>query len=183
MIVRRLFLGAAVVLILAGSGVRLWGGSATPIDPQDVHEWRKRGECRDCHSSQVFPAVVDADGTEHLINPAAYHTSKFRRYTHGRRRDLNPLGCVSCHEKQTCVSCHVLPPESHTPDFVAPTGRTDGTHRHTLLGRIRPSSCLTCHGSFVSECTGCHAPAEVQPWQSAAQDELQRWSSVLDTEG
>ncbi len=178
-LVRRVLLLVASLLIVAGSGVRLWGGSATPIDVEDVHEWRKRGECRDCHADQATaPATA---GIEPLIAASAYHTEQFRRYTHGRRGELNPAGCVACHERQACASCHAVRPESHTPDFVAPTGGSDGTDRHTLLGRLRPSACLTCHGSFVSACSECHSPAEVLPWQSAAQDELQRWSSVLDS--
>ncbi len=132
------------------------------VSSQNHHEWRKQGECLECHS-QEDPAI--------MASPK-YHSVQFRRYTHGRISELTSIKCYACHEISTCQACHNRMPESHTESFVS------GMARHILLGRIRPSSCLVCHQSFVSACTKCHMLAEVSPWENDAKTELLRWKEL-----
>jgi hypothetical protein len=133
----------------------------------NVHEWRHDGKCMECHSQHV----VNGDRRENvkqglLIPPPKSHTDQFRKYTHGRTQNFSYQRCSSCHLNNECKSCHNVLPESHTSDFIVPSGI--GMERHIMLATINPSSCLTCHKSFVVQCTGCHTPAEVKPWEEWA---------------
>ncbi|MCW9047979.1 MAG: hypothetical protein OQK46_07860 [Gammaproteobacteria bacterium] len=138
----------------------------------NVHEWRYDGKCKQCHSqhehikneiNDIKPAL--------LIPPPKSHNEQFRRYTHGRTENFSYQRCASCHIKSECESCHNTLPESHTSDFVNPSG--NGLERHIMLASINPSSCLTCHKSFVVACVECHTASEVKPWQEAAENRPQ----------
>lgn len=135
----------------------------------DVHAWRHAGKCLDCHSKQS-----DSEPRSGwIITPPVSHNDQFRRYTHGKSGGGGYQRCASCHQQNECQSCHNIMPESHTTDFVKPRGT--GMERHIMLASIRPTSCLTCHQPFVSECVGCHTPAEVMPWEERARREMSDW--------
>ena len=132
-----------------------------------AHEWRKQGKCLDCHRDS-------AQG--HTMRPPDYHTEQFRDATHGRTPTLTPSKCYGCHEIQTCQACHRRKPATHTESFIHPDQTNgEGLTRHLLMGRLRPSACLVCHQSFVSECTPCHTPSEVTPWEEQALSQLVPW--------
>ncbi len=132
----------------------------------NVHEWRNDGKCMQCHSQHehIKNGVKDIKQGL-LIPPPKSHNEQFRRYTHGRTKNFSYQRCASCHLKTECESCHNTIPESHSSDFINPSG--NGLERHIMLASINPSSCLTCHKSFVVECVECHTAAEVKPWQEA----------------
>lgn len=137
----------------------------------NVHEWRNDGKCMQCHSQHdnIKNAINDIKPGL-LIPPPKSHDDQFRRYTHGRTNNFSYPRCASCHLKTECDACHNVLPESHTSDFVKPSG--NGMERHIMLASINPSSCLTCHKSFLVECVECHTAEEVKPWQRDAQQML-----------
>ncbi len=144
---------------------------------EDVHQWRLEGRCRDCHAGHEYVKDRPEDGA--VIPPARYHSERFRRLTHGRGEGFGSHRCSACHQAQDCIACHAHPPRSHSRDFMAPTGRSPGSLRHIALARAGISGCLTCHRSFYRDCTRCHTPDEVRPWQSEAGERLMRWRDLL----
>jgi len=144
---------------------------ANTLFKNDVHQWRYNGKCMDCHSQHS-----DSDNVKKglVIPPPKSHTDQFRRYTHGKKKNFSYKRCSSCHLKSECSNCHNILPESHSSDFVKPSGI--GMKRHIILATINPSSCLTCHKSFVSQCTNCHTVAEVKPWEEQGIKKLIKWN-------
>jgi hypothetical protein len=147
---------------------------------EDVHQWRSEGECAECHSGHDYVKQA-VDLSARLPIPAARtHSERFRRFTHGKDERFAAYRCRTCHESDSCQSCHATLPESHSSDFVAPRGDSAGSLRHALLAKTNPSSCLTCHKSFVEGCTTCHGVDEVIPWQRDAAVPLVRWTNLLN---
>lgn len=172
---------AIIVILLIGVKFAQSTGTKFGLNAwEDVHQWRAEGECADCHSKHDYvEKAVDFSAT--LPIPAAKtHTEQFRRFTHGKDGRFSSQSCQSCHEAEVCQSCHASLPESHTTDFIGPTGNTVGSLRHSMLGKTNPTSCLTCHRSLVQSCTGCHAIDEVMPWQMDASVALSRWSNLIN---
>ncbi len=176
---------ALLILIVAGGMFTVKVTQSTDTKAslnawEDVHKWRADGECADCHSKLDYVKnPVDVKHT--LLIPAAKtHTENFRRFTHGKAADLASHNCQSCHEADTCKTCHSILPETHTSDFVEPTGNSVGSLRHSILAKTNPTSCNTCHDSFVESCTACHSAKEVAPWQSNAEKSLSRWKGILN---
>jgi len=149
---------------------------------EDVHQWRVEGECSDCHLQHEY-AKESAGYSDVMTIPAAKtHSEQFRRFTHGKDGDSSTHNCQSCHKADSCQSCHAILPESHTTDFVKPTGQSSGSLRHVILAKTSPTSCLACHTSFVSDCSACHALEEITAWQTDASRSLARWSGMLEPE-
>lgn len=171
----------AITMVCIAIGVK-FGCSGEPGlalgEWENVHEWRKRKECLECHLSHTGLKYANRDLDGVLIPPTNYHTEQFRRYTHGRTAEYTPASCFTCHEQATCHSCHNIIPENHTAGFTEPVGDSVGMQQHILLGRIRPSACLACHKSFVSQCTGCHTADETIKWENKGQRELYRWKEL-----
>ncbi len=149
---------------------------------ENVHEWRADGECADCHSKlEHVEQMVDFKHT--LPIPAAKtHTEQFRRFTHGKGEKFSANSCKSCHEPDTCSTCHAILPETHTSDFIEPTGHSLGSLRHGMLAKTSPESCFACHRSFTEACTTCHTPGEVLPWQRDAAKSNSHWNQMLNFE-
>jgi hypothetical protein len=167
-----LIISILVLIVIAIKLVRATDPHWSLGEWENAHDWRKHGKCLECHSQP--------QGT--TMRPPDYHTAPFRNYTHGRTVALTPTRCYSCHEIQTCQTCHHQKPASHTDSFINPAARSNdekGLTRHLLMGRLRPSSCLICHQSFVSTCTPCHTPAEVTVWEKRALTELAPWNNLL----
>lgn len=160
-----------------------WGQSSEPGlslgTRENIHQWRIEGECADCHSEHEYVKEKVKLGVTKAIPAAKSHTDKFRRFTHGKLEYLASHNCSSCHQTQECVACHANIPESHTQDFVAPTGDSPGMFRHIALGRNNITACYTCHRSFNKECTTCHGVDEVGPWQNEAEKASGRWREML----
>lgn len=176
-------LGIAALLALAALAAMLLH-PAVPASRlgewENVHDWRKLGKCIECHAQRNKQEVAAGNPEGKLITPAKYHTEEFRRYTHGRTANLQPQNCASCHERSACDACHARMPESHVSDFTKPRGDTPGAQAHALYGRERPSSCLVCHKSFVTGCTGCHGARELIETQQRARAMLGPWSVLLE---
>lgn len=147
---------------------------------ENVHDWRKRGECIECHSARTALPLAAGNPQGRVIPPAEYHTDEFRRYTHGRHEKHQPQRCAACHERSACIACHARLPESHSEGFTRPQGDTPGAQRHVLLGRVRPSSCLACHGGFMHGCIDCHGPAQMLETQARAYKMLGCWAGALE---
>jgi len=147
---------------------------------EDVHQWRVEGECAECHSDlEHVKQGVDEKHT--LAIPAAKtHTEQFRRFTHGKDKQFASYSCQSCHEPKSCTTCHAILPETHTSDFIEPTGHSDGSLRHAMLAKTSITSCSSCHQSFIQTCTSCHSMEEVQPWQKQGAKGLSRWNQLLN---
>ncbi len=138
----------------------------------DVHQWIHNGKCLECHSKHEY---IDDVKLGLNIPPSKYHTEQFRKYTHGKKAFLSIQSCSTCHEKNECLDCHNSLPDSHTRDFVKPDGV--GMERHIMLAKLGISSCLTCHNSFINDCTSCHTPSEVKPWEEKGKASLIKWDS------
>lgn len=147
---------------------------------ENVHDWRKRGECVECHSARDGKPLAADNPQGRAIPPAEYHDEEFRRYTHGRYERHQPQACLSCHERRVCDDCHARLPESHSEGFTRPAGDTPGALRHAMLGRVRPSSCLACHRGFMGGCLDCHGPRQMQDSQQRAWKMLGGWATVLE---
>lgn len=170
-------------VFLAGSfAIKKWvtrpGSESFQGTPRLVHELKNRGECRDCHSKQEHVRSLTAEQKSAAIPPPKSHTEEFRRFSHGRLPQYPPQSCNSCHEKQSCSECHSAPPSSHTSDFMLPKGSTEGSHRHAVYARMRPSSCLNCHENLMDTCSKCHSGAEVEIWRNKGSKELKRWQDA-----
>ena len=137
----------------------------------DVHKWRYDGECLECHSEHEY---VDKVKLGLSIPPSKYHTEQFRQYTHGKHSSAQ--SCSTCHKQKDCLDCHNSLPDSHTQDFVKPAGI--GLERHIMLAKMGISSCLTCHQNFLKDCTPCHTPSEVKPWEEEGKKSLMKWENM-----
>ena len=146
---------------------------------EEVHKWRKRGECIDCHSEITMNANLMDVEKGVTIFPTSFHTEEFKKFTHGHTENVVTESCLSCHEQKTCVSCHSQMPPTHTSGFTHPGGDGEGMKLHILLGRMRPSSCLTCHNSFVDDCTECHTITESEKWTIEGEKDLGQWSDIF----
>jgi len=168
-----LLIFVAIGLIVTGLHVR-YSASGLAHDPIDYREaardWWLTGECEECHN----PAAV---GDEQPAVPQ-FHSQQFRLYTHGRDDRLNPDECSTCHTTEGCKSCHAKPPANHTSGYLKPLGGDHDSRLHATLGRIRPSSCMTCHRSLVQSCGECHTPVETSEWTEKAAPELERWPDL-----
>lgn len=171
--------------MLIGIGIKIVYSSDprwSPGDWEDVHQLREKGNCIECHTSTEQFGTVSPEKNGITSLPTKYHTKQFRLYTHGRTKSHSSASCFSCHRKNSCNSCHNQMPDTHTSDFVNPTGRGKGMEMHIMIGRIRPSSCLICHNSFKNECTNCHTLQEVSPWQVKGQQQLKKWERIHRSE-
>jgi hypothetical protein len=174
-------LSRIVLLVLAVLGTAVTGAYAWWIAADDPHasletrelapDWWLRGECEECH----------APGRDGATAAPGFHTGQFRRFTHGRDPGLEPWRCGKCHTTAGCKDCHATAPPSHTPGFRRPGEGLDA-RRHAMLGRLRPSSCMTCHRSFAESCGECHTANELADWSLDARRELQRWPEFLPEE-
>lgn len=176
----------SIVIVVAGLLVFKFTQATDPKPSlkawEDVHQWRADGECADCHSEHEYVTdKVDFSLTSAIPAPES-HTDKFKYFNHGKGEKVGDHSCSSCHKPDACKSCHAIKPETHTRDFLEPTGESVGSLRHIALGKTNPAGCLACHQSFVTECTGCHAVSEVKPWQLKSSDRLSRWHKMLNIE-
>ena len=163
-----------VLLLLIAAGTvtaivfALWTASADPHASVDrsalAPEWWKQGKCEECHRQ---------DGEAGSKAPA-YHSAQFRQFTHGRS-GMGEERCLNCHSLQGCRDCHSLAPQNHTAGFRRPGVDSLDAQRHAALARVRPSTCLTCHGSFNVTCGACHTRSETDAWALAARDALACW--------
>jgi len=135
--------------------------------------------CITCHvnapESPVIRALAMDDRspayTSSLPAPPSHESANFIR-AHGKDAQRTGANCVTCHARESCVSCHIgvqtrvvnampvagpgrgvgvqlarVPPANHTPEF---------KERHGSAANSRPSSCETCH--VRSTCLDCHRP-------------------------
>jgi hypothetical protein len=129
-------------------------GGARPAD-HTLHFRKNHGEqaaakdspCRRCHT-ELQGNREDTCFQCHQIMRPRDHNLMWRQ-DHGRDAQTESTRCAQCHAPETCVSCHSIPPRSHTPigDF-----RQGG---HAELARFNLSSCLTCH-TYEDTCIKCH---------------------------
>lgn len=150
--------GAALVAVAA----------ARRAPPEAPHERWARGDCAACHADPER-----ADGAP------AYHGEPGWAVVHGRTDGAGAPRCLQCHTVDRCRDCHARAPDTHTPGFVNPADAGEDARRHAVLGRLRPSACLTCHTRPVADCVGCHVVAEVQDWAEAAATALAPWPPAL----
>lgn len=162
--------GLCSVALLAASAIH-WPTHQGPVSIWETgasHQRWEEGQCAHCHGHS-------AGGTVEVTGVPRFHEEAFRRFTHGRESDIEPRRCFACHSEERCQECHDMAPPSHTSGFRAPEGSSDDALRHVMLGRLRPSSCLRCHGSFVQDCSRCHGLDRLREWQARAQPALRRW--------
>ena len=154
-----------------------------PIPPlslggwESAHVWWQRGKCSECHREEPDGKI----GELRVAGPKpTSHEASSWAETHGRAKDSNQDRCFVCHSKNNCRSCHDRAPKTHTTEFLQPSSDSLDANRHILLARLRPSSCLVCHGNFVSTCGQCHAPGEVHDWQQQGMTTLKHWPALLN---
>ena len=147
--------------------VALWvSGAGCALDAPTAHERLDQGECASCHE--------DAGPVSHDAETWALD--------HGRAEPWLVRACASCHAPDDCQACHVRAPSTHTVGFRRPGGGGDAGDgdRHAVLGRLAPSTCLTCHSQgFAASCASCHTLLEVEPWEAEARRVLRRWQGLI----
>jgi hypothetical protein len=182
--INRLCLFTVIVVVYAVAVATKWS-RATDSDVslreslggwERAHVWWQRGQCTDCHRQGEDGEVGElrAVGTE-----PQNHQAECWSEMHGRADIASAQRCFVCHSADNCQSCHNRAPLTHTSDFLHPSSNNLDSNRHVLLARLRPSSCLVCHGNFVSTCGECHAPGEVHDWQQQGFDDLGEWAELL----
>ncbi len=177
---RRFVVITAIAVAYAMTLLPSWVDASGPESPLD--EWEdsqvlwQQGECSECHQDKE-----DDEAQVRFIAGArpASHESACWTAMHGRADASSPQRCFVCHSAATCESCHSHPPATHTSRFMNPSSDGLDANRHVMLARLRPSSCLVCHESFVSTCGQCHAPGEVQDWQKRAVAGLKHWPELV----
>ena len=152
-----------VAILASAYGGALRAGAAP-------HERWATGECATCHAAGDDAVAVEV--------PADHEQAMFLA-THGRADATGTARCTSCHAPSACRDCHAAPPGSHTAGFTRPSGHDAGGLRHAMLGRLRPSSCLSCHRAPVVQCATCHAADEVRAWIDRAKSDSSSWPAEI----
>ncbi len=144
--------------------------------------WWKQEKCSECHKPVEEVKNTAADSSRgNPTSPPKYHREPHWENMHGRVDASKRVGCFSCHEVSSCDSCHSLIPGTHTIGFSKPDGLSLGAQKHSVLGRLRPSSCLLCHRNFFSDCVGCHSPAEISALEKKGRKHLEEWPQLYKT--
>ena len=116
--------------------------------------------CASCHGTSVpaLPSQLEFDDPSR----ASAHRAGFES-RHAVEAAAQPGLCSSCHEPETCVSCHARKRRSATVDDpVSPhprgwVGLTGSENEHGRAARRDPASCASCHGGAGEMlCVGCH---------------------------
>ncbi len=149
----RLLAVAVATLVVLGVWLR-------PEAQTRAHDRWVAGECASCHDE-----------------PPTTHQDPAWSLSHGRLGHEDR--CFTCHSARSCRDCHARAPTTHTPGFVAPGQANVDATAHAMLGRLHPTSCLTCHRELTAECTTCHPVAEVWSWEGRAREALERWQPLL----
>jgi hypothetical protein len=160
----------------AARGTATAGASAVAASCATCHA---RNFCIACHVNAPESPVIRALALDErsppfaasLSVPPSHRVAEFTR-SHGRDALKTGATCVTCHARESCVSCHIgvtprvvaampavgpgraagvhierVPPSSHTREF---------TERHGPEAAARPTSCETCH--VRATCLECHRP-------------------------
>ncbi len=181
---KRLVVYTAIAAVYAIAVASKWSGAtdsdaslgASPEGWERAHVWWQRGQCADCHREGEDGEVGELRVAGE--KPQSHEAANWSEM-HGRAEITSEQRCFVCHSADNCQSCHNRAPLTHTSGFVHPDSNSLDSMRHTLLGRLRPSSCLVCHGNFVSTCAECHAPGEVLDWQKQGVNDLGVWAELL----
>ncbi len=181
---KRLVVFVIIATVYAGAVAARWSratGSDVSLSEslggwERAHTWWQRGQCTECHREGEDGEIGELRTAGK--KPKSHEAVNWSQ-THGRIKVDGEQQCLVCHSVDNCQSCHDRAPLTHTSEFVHPSNDSLVSNRHILLGRLRPSSCLVCHDSFVSGCSKCHAPGEVHDWQNKALDDLGDWKSLL----
>lgn len=184
--IRRLVVCMVIVAVYAAALSTRWS-RATDSDvslreslggSDRAHVWWQLGRCAECHREGTDGEV----GELRIAGKEPQdHKAECWSEMHGRAGVANAQRCVACHSADSCQSCHDRAPLTHTSGFLHPSSNSLDSNRHILLARLRPSSCLVCHGNFVSTCGECHAPGEIHDWQRKGRDDLGDWAEFLNS--
>ena len=184
-LIRRLLhrLLALVALGLLSAAAFLWGPAQS--SHQSVWSWAPapkrwaQGDCEHCHRPQEQVFGQGHDDPDRAARPTTTSNSGATPMGVTPSRGSAVAWCVM--SSSSCESCHGRAPATHTSQFTCPSNNSPGAVRHALLGRIRPASCLVCHRSFVSSCSGCHHWRETRDWTERAVEQLAGWPEILDS--
>ncbi len=173
-----------VCIALAIVTTAIWSRWSEATDPrvslgewESSHIWWQRGKCQECHRDQE---AHEADDPHIAGKMPASHRQPGWGHTHGRAEHSSEGRCYSCHSTSNCQSCHDHAPATHTAGFLHPSSNDIESNRHILLARLRSSSCLVCHDSFVTTCGECHAPDELHRWQQQGLTDLEHWPKLMN---
>lgn len=178
----RLVAFCAIVTVCAMVVAAKWNRATDPHlslgEWESASVWWQRGKCSDCHREEQ-----DGETSEFHVAGAepTSHKNPCWLQVHGRATASSEARCFVCHSTAGCQSCHNHAPATHTAGFLHPSSGSQDANRHVLLVRLRPSSCLVCHGNFVSTCGQCHAPGELHECQQQALADLQHWPTLMDS--
>lgn len=134
--------------------------TSDPVSPQLVHNdtfrrFHKKqasapdSQCGSCHRGFVNVGTSTCAGCHSSMRPRSHLPLRFSEIVHGRQAAFDRKSCATCHTSSFCVSCHSVPPRSHTP---LATFRSGG---HRRLASMNPRSCFVCH-QFRTTCVECH---------------------------
>ena len=94
----------------------------------DCHqEWSDDVACESCHElkSSGKSAYSEKDYSKQRVHPelevplklvyeTSYEKGKIVTFYHNEHTDLFGLGCISCHQQESCAKCHSEEPEKKT---------------------------------------------------------------------
>jgi len=153
---KRLFLSALLffaLVVFLGACAILRGDFLLPaIHPEDLG--KERPICTDCHEPKG----------EKIVYSRFNHTPLYAD-SHRQQAYKSERVCFMCHETAFCNDCHATRVElkpslkDQTSTYRRLPHRGDYLSRHTIDGRIDPTSCYRCHGNpkTSATCVPCHA--------------------------
>ncbi|MGW8265197.1 MAG: hypothetical protein ACWGSQ_02450 [Longimicrobiales bacterium] len=139
--------------------------------PQAGGHLEAAGMCQTCHVPAVDSRLSEADVAD-FPHPASHEAQRFP-VTHGTMAVESASDCSVCHDRTSCLTCHLG--ASHLPDAILqiplpqeggargvqlPEGKTPPFHEgnfavaHAAAASAGQPNCTTCHSETT--CNSCH---------------------------
>lgn len=115
--------------------------------------------CASCHGVNV-PALPAERRFSDPFRASVHRAGFVARHALEARSD--PGACATCHQPESCTSCHVTKGVAdnprRSPHPAGWVGLTGAENRHGREARRDPASCAACHGGAGEQlCVSCHA--------------------------
>ncbi len=153
------------------------GGSDSPV-AASCATCHAREFCTQCHVDALEQPSIQALASDRrslahratLVAPASHASAAFGA-RHGALATSREASCQTCHTRESCTACHVIPPNGSDRLAAVATGRglgariarvrpvTHGTNfaeTHAAPAAASPRTCAACHAR--AQCLDCHRP-------------------------
>ena len=161
-----------------GAAAQVRSATGPPTVAASCATCHARDFCVTCHVDAPEQPAIQALAPDprataipaQLEPPPSHHDAGFL-LQHGASFQTNPVACVTCHTRDSCLSCHAEAPEGTAVLHVAAPGRGRGAQPqrrappshgsnfaevHGPVAATVPASCAACH--VQPDCLSCHRP-------------------------